>query len=83
MYFLRVALMKCRSYGKRLRVDPRRLMLPPKVEQEVLQGVKVVQMADRCIDHKHHLAWRAQTRANTQTQSVLSGSQERPADGRR
>lgn len=30
-------------------------MLPPKVEQKVLQGVKVVQVADCCVDHKHHL----------------------------
>lgn len=45
----------CGSYGKRLRVDPHCLMLSPQVEQKVLQGVKVVQVADGSIDHKHHL----------------------------
>lgn len=30
-------------------------MLPPKVEEKVLQGVKVIQVADCCIDHEHHL----------------------------
>lgn len=43
------------SYSKWLRVDSHCLMLPPKVEQKVLQRVKVVQVADCCIDHKHHL----------------------------
>lgn len=45
----------CGSYGKRLRVDSHCLMLSAQVEQKVLQGVKVVQVADCSIDHKHHL----------------------------
>lgn len=30
-------------------------MLSPQVEQKVLQGVKVVQVADRSVEHQHHL----------------------------
>lgn len=30
-------------------------MLSPQVEQKVLQGVKVVQVADCSVDHEHHL----------------------------
>lgn len=30
-------------------------MLPPEVEQKVLQGVEVVQVADCRVDHQHHL----------------------------
>lgn len=55
------------TYSKRLRVDSHSLMLPPEVEQKVLQGEEVVQVADRCIDHKHHLGRRAQIHANTHT----------------
>lgn len=43
-------------------------MLPPKVEQKVLQGVKVVQVADCRIDHEHHLG----SCANTHRESVQS-----------
>lgn len=30
-------------------------MLSAQVEQKVVQGVKVVQVADGSVDHKHHL----------------------------
>ncbi|KAA8582237.1 hypothetical protein FQN60_008977, partial [Etheostoma spectabile] len=36
------------------------ILVPYKVEQKVLQGVKVIQVADCCINHKHHLGSRAQ-----------------------
>lgn len=42
-------------YGERLRVDSHGLMLPPEVEQKVLQGVQVVQVAHRRVHHQHHL----------------------------
>ncbi len=45
-------------------------MLPPKVEQEVLQGLKVVQVADCCIDHKHHLAAHASTHSKLRTNPI-------------
>lgn len=35
-------------------------MLLPEVEQKVLQGVKVIQVADGRVDHKHHLRPRPQ-----------------------
>lgn len=43
------------SYSKRLWFDSHCLMLSAQVEQKVLQGVKVVQVADCSVDHKHHL----------------------------
>lgn len=30
-------------------------MLPPQVEKKIPQGVKIVQVADGGVDHKHHL----------------------------
>lgn len=72
--FLRwVVTMKFWPYSKWLGVDSHCLMLPPKVEQEILQGVKVVQVADCCIDHKHHLGSCANThsvQSCTQVQTV-------------
>lgn len=59
--FLKSCTIGCNSYSKWLCVDSHCLMLPPKVEQKILQGVKVVQVADCCIDHKHHLQSRPQT----------------------
>lgn len=51
---------RCWSYGKWLRSDSHCLMLLPEVEQKVLQGVKVIQVADGRVDHKHHLRPRPQ-----------------------
>ena len=43
------------SYGERLGVHAHRLVLPPQVQQEVLQGQQVVQVADCRVHHQHHL----------------------------
>lgn len=42
-------------YSERLRADSHCLMLPPKVEQKVLQGVEIIQVVDSRINHKHDL----------------------------
>ena len=64
--FLESGTMKGWSYSKCLGVDSNCLMLPPEVEQKVLQGMKVVQMADCCVDHKHHLGSRDYTHTTTE-----------------
>lgn len=59
---------RCWSYSKRLCLDSHCLMLSPKVDQKFFQGVKIVQVADCCINHKHHLG--AQIVAKTVFKSV-------------
>lgn len=53
--YVEVLLQKCLSYSERLRADSHCLMLFPEIDQEFLQRVKIIQVGDGCINHKHHL----------------------------
>lgn len=61
---MKVLFEKCWSYSERLRADSHCLMLLPEIKQEFLQRVKIIQVADGCIDHKHHLQLQWQIHEN-------------------